>query len=479
MKSQTSIPAFFHAGFQGNIGLETADITPPTGVYSRCWGAALHDVAESVHRPLTVNVLTFSSETSDSRLVFVDADLGWWQSLNLFHEFQKRVLQEFHLEPAEFLFGITHTHSSPPLTKLDPDLPGSEIQKLWLEEVFETITTLIHKSLEQQSPAILDWNSGTCNLSTTRDLIDPAPESSRILCGYNPKIEADQTLLVGRITDFSSRKLRAVLVNYACHPTTLAWENKAISPDFIGAMREIISLNTGATALFFQGISGELSPRYQYVESTEVADRHGRQLGYAALATLENMEPPGTQLVFAGVMESGAPLAVWRHQPFPPSTALASQSITVEIPLKDWPTAAEFEKQRLNCSDRTLAERLRRKRDIRLVLGDEQVYKIPIWGWRVGDSFWIGTMAEAYSLMQQELRQQFPDFPIVCMNLVNGSIGYLPPQDLYQQDIYQVSQTPFDQGALELTISAAIQLVQQLKQATPCLMSSHENLSGD
>mgnify|MGYP006172841585 CR=1 FL=1 len=30
------------------------------------------------------------------------------------------------------------------------------------------------------------------------------------------------------------------IVNYACHPTTLAWENRDISPDYIGAMREVI-----------------------------------------------------------------------------------------------------------------------------------------------------------------------------------------------------------------------------------------------
>ena len=46
------------------------------------------------------------------------------------------------------------------------------------------------------------------------------------------------------------------------------------------------------------GASGDLAPRHQYVGDPGVADRHGRQLGYAALATLNDMEPSGRQLCF-------------------------------------------------------------------------------------------------------------------------------------------------------------------------------------
>ena len=35
-------------------------------------------------------------------------------------------------------------------------------------------------------------------------------------------------------------KAVAVVVNYACHPTTLAWQNTLISPDYPGALRELV-----------------------------------------------------------------------------------------------------------------------------------------------------------------------------------------------------------------------------------------------
>ena len=66
--------------------------------------------------------------------------------------------------------------------------------------------------------------------------------------------------------------------------------------------------------MFLQGASGDLGPREGYVADTAVADRNGRQLGFAALAVLEALPPPGTRLQYEGSVESGALLgpARWR-----------------------------------------------------------------------------------------------------------------------------------------------------------------------
>ena len=87
---------------------------------------------------------------------------------------------------------------------------------------------------------------------------------------------------------------------------------------------------------------------------------------------------------------------------------------------------------------------------------------MPVWAWRIGDAIVVGCMAEAYSLAQTSLRARFPDTRIVCMNLINGTIGYLPPTDRYDLDLYQVWQSPFERGCLERYIDAAAQLIEQL-----------------
>src|SRR5207253_8221332 len=109
--------------------------------------------------------------------------------------------------------------------------------------------------------------------------------------------------------------LLGTIVNYACHPTTLAWENTLVSPDYVGAMREVVERETGAPCLFLQGSSGDLGPRDGYTGDTAVADRNGRQLGFAALSGLEAMPPAGTYFEYAGPVVSGATLGSWEHRP--------------------------------------------------------------------------------------------------------------------------------------------------------------------
>lgn len=457
----TQPPTFRHASFHGRIGVARADITPPVGIYARNWGAAIHDEAQSIHRPLTLTALTLAPLDGQQSLILVDVDLGWWKSPQTFKNFQLRLLQAISAEPANLIFALSHTHSAPPLMDADDSLPGSALHRAWMEDVFESTVDAIRRSLDSQFAGMIDWHAGRCSLATNRDLPDPDPSKQRVVCGYSPDADPDDAMLVGSITDMTGR-IRATMVNYACHPTTLAWENKAISPDYVGAMREVVQQATDAPAIFLLGACGELAPRFQYVGDPEVADQHGKQLGFAALSTLHGMEPPGVQLAFREVKESGAPLAVWKHEPTEPSRRLRSIQTTVQLPLKNWPSAAELEKQRLACTDRAFEERLRRKRNVRLGVGDGSTFDLTINVWRIGDAVLVGSCCEAYSVLQRELRRRFPETTILCMNLINGSIGYLPPAELYVTDTYAVWQTPFDRGSLERTLETMTQAIRDV-----------------
>jgi hypothetical protein len=356
--------------------------------------------------------------------------------------------QALLVDNANLIFALSHTHSAPPLMDADESLPGSDIHRIWMKDLFESTIRTVRQAMESQFAGTIEWHVGRCGLATNRDLPDPDPSQHRTVCGYNPDGDPDDTLLVGRVTD-ETGQIRGTVVNYACHPTTLAWDNAAISPDYVGAMRETIQQATNAPALFLLGACGDLAPRFQYVGDPEVADRHGRELGFAALATLNGMEPPGARLGYAGVVESGAPLAVWKHEPNEPSHKLRVIRTSVNLPIKNWPSADELEQQRRACSDRALEERLRRKLNIRLGVGNGSSFELPVLIWRIGDAVLVGSCCEAYSVLQQELRHRFPDTTILCMNLINGSIGYLPPAEFYDADVYAVWQTPFDRGSYE------------------------------
>lgn len=446
-------PPFHHPEFVGRLGVAREDITPPVGIYARNWGAATHDVAEGIHRPLTATALSMQAAEGGSPLVLVALDLGWWRSSDDERHVREAVLQALSLDPARLMINMSHTHAGPATSREDRDKPGGALIAPYLDKVRDAVVRAVRRAVETATPGTLTWTAGRCDLAVNRDL--PDPSGDRWVTGFNPSAAADDTVLVGRVAD-ASGKVRGVLVNYACHPTTLAWENRRISPDYPGAMRELIEKEApGALGLYLHGPSGELSPRQQYTGEAETADRNGRQLGYASLSTLEGMLPPRTALEYAGVVQSGAPLAIWKRAARTPSGVLDARRIEIELPLKDLPTVEELETALKASTDRVQSERLRRKIRVRRTVGSGSSAKVPLWAWRVGEGFLVGQPNEAYSLLQTELRNAFPGRAVTVMNLVNGSIGYLARAELHDRDLYQVWQSPFAQGSLERVLSGA------------------------
>lgn len=454
-----SYPVFKHSSFEGLIGVAQEDITPPPGIYSRNWGASAYDVAEGIHRPLKLTCITFQSKNNGRSLILISADLGWWRNYREEIAFRTNLLKSLKIEPNQLMFCLTHTHAGPVISPGESDKPGGKYIIPYLESIHHSAIKAVNRALSSSVPSMLTWHYGKCNLATNRDL--PDHESDRFLTGFNPAAEADDTLLVGRITD-QRNHIIGTIVNYACHPTTLAWENRFISPDYVGAMREIVESATRAPCLFLQGASGELSPAEQYTGDTMVADKNGRQLGYAVMATLENMLPPGKEFSFSGIVESGAPLAVWKQKEYQSPAQLSAKMIDVPLNLKPLSSLAEIERQYNDCEDRVMKERLARKRSIREAIGNGEVAQIPLWVWRLGDSFLVGHPNEAYSGFQKGLRKKLSPKSVAVMNIVNGGVGYLPPHELYDKDIYQEWQTPFAPGSLELLTKTALKVAEEI-----------------
>ena len=69
----------------------------------------------------------------------------------------------------------------------------------------------------------------------------------------------------------------------------------------------------------------------------------------------------------------------------------------------------------------------------------------------MGQSLFVAHPNEAYSCFQQDLRAAFPDWAVVVTNVSGTSgAGYLYPEELDGRDVYQVWQSPFAAGALQV-----------------------------
>ena len=215
----------------------------------------------------------------------------------------------------------------------------------------------------------------------------------------------------------------------------------------------------GVPSLFFQGASGELGPRDDYVGETAVADRNGRQLGYAAAAAVESLPPAGTRFVYTGIVGSGANLGTWEYQPceseeLRASERLAARMSHVELRRKEEIGVIDSVAGATPDSNQEREKALRR-RFLSLALGDEPVYAMPVWTWRLGGALLVAVPNEPYSMFQVELRRRFAPTPVFVLGVTNGTTGYLSPEETYGTGLYQEQQSPFAPGCLEQTIEFA------------------------
>ena len=454
-------------GFRARVGVSRWDITPDLDVCAKNWGAAKSWFAAGVHRPLTATALAIAPIDGGAPLLLFSLDLGWWRSRGDAETFHARMADQLGLPHANVIVHITHTHAGPALDSDAPPEANPDACRAYLAHLTKSCLQGARAALATVEPASALFRYGRCALATNRDFPDP-DNPARYLTGFHPGAPADDTLLAALLVNDAGHPL-ASMVNYACHPTTLAWDNVLISPDYPGAMRAVIEPQTGgAPCLFLQGASGELAPAEQYSGDPNLADRHGRELGHAALSALIPMADGASHLHYDGAVESGAPLAAWHAIKQPASETLRASVVQVDFDLKsDLPSIAEIEAALARNPDGFEYERLLRKRRVRASVGDGSHSPERLWFWRLGGAVLCAVPFEAYSAVQTELRAAFPNAPVLMLNVSNGNVGYLPHAALYDHNIYPVWQTPYASGGHERLLAAAIAGVREILEDQP------------
>jgi hypothetical protein len=466
-------------------GVSRCDITPPVGIYHRMWGAATHDRSTGVHRHLTATAMYLSdlnaSGKSSQVIIAVDHCLLWPQEMNRLLDV---VSAETEIPRETLIVFFSHTHGAGLMGLERKDLPGGHLIEPYLKELATNIAGVVAEARNRQTPATIVYGHGRCGLATNRDYLDE--KSGHYVCGFNPTGIADDTVLVARVVRNDTREPISTIVNYACHPTTLAWDNTLISPDYIGAMRETIEMATGVPCIFIQGASGDVGPREGFVGDPAVADRNGRQLGHAALAALESLPPAGQEFVYTGPVVSGATIGTWQYRPQPQlcsdrQATWKSDTRTVSLQYRsDLPSLAELEQEEtkwkreeqaaLAVSDsdrsrhaRAMLERANRRFSRVEFLPNGETYPYPIIAWRIGDAVWVALDGEHYNILQRTLRSQFPGVPLVIGTIANGSkVWYLPDAESYGLGLYQEEVSVLERGSLETVIDAAAEAIRHL-----------------
>jgi hypothetical protein len=266
-------------------GTARTDITPPDGIAHAGWGAQTHQRAEGVDMPLYCTALYVSDEAGSVELAIIDIDTG---TISVKQDLQLRdVVATATGIPGENLrIAYTHTHSGP-VTGVSWIVEGAELIEPWLDSIPEKAAAAVREAKNNAKTARVTTAAGQCEINVNRrpKTADGTRYTGRDWDGF-----VDHEVLVTGFDDDDGAPI-ATIVNYACHPTIMAQDNRLITPDYPGMTRKVVEDNIGGLCLFLQGAAGNVGPIDGFTGDLSVYRKAGLRLGLEASRVRLGMDP--------------------------------------------------------------------------------------------------------------------------------------------------------------------------------------------
>ena len=459
-------------------GVARADITPPVGIAQMNWGSQSH-ILSTGNDPLGLCATALVLSDGTSKFAMVDIDRLF---VNGLEPAIARAAKLTGIPAQNIRLAATHTHAAVNVSaaKGPAGLDLSDYQaavRRYDDFVVDQIVGLIVEADSKLQPAHIFGDRGEGRININRRVRARGDQPPAV--GRNPKGFVDRELIVFRI-DGADGKPLAVLANFPCHGTVLAYENKKISPDWIGMVRRVVEdAMPTAKCLFFQGAAGNQGPIEGFTGDLAVAHRLGAMLGHGTASLAFGIETVDRVPTFEGFVESTAYQAKqhWRVQG-PRGGSLARASKVIALPRREY-TTQEIDSMTARLDDAirkaTSAKagkdpwrihqaeaRVRRFRDL-LTKWKQPVEASPIEVeveiWRIGDVGIVSMPGEPFAEIGVAIRKASPFAHTMFCGYSDGVGGdYLPMSCEYDKGGYEVERTPYGRQADEKLIAETIEL---------------------
>jgi hypothetical protein len=254
------------------VGVAKIDITPEHPV--RMYGyAARKTESEGIAGRLKAAALALGSDQGDGPAVLLTVDCGAVVP-KIRAEVLKRVRAKVPVRSERFLLCNSHNHSGPDLKGMDA-LSGDEREHLvrYAAGLTDRLEKVVLQALAARKPGQLAWTQGSLGFAANRRVLKNGKWAG---FGAVPDGPVDHSLPLMRVTD-SQGRLLAVVVNYACHCTTLRGNFKQIHGDWAACAQEYIEADhPGAIALTTIGCGADADPCPH--STVALCERHGRSM---------------------------------------------------------------------------------------------------------------------------------------------------------------------------------------------------------
>jgi hypothetical protein len=254
------------------VGVAKVDMTPDGPVRMYGYGARKTE-SEGIAGRLKAAALAIGDDGGDGPAILLSVDCGAVPP-RIRDEVLRRLQAKTPLRQERFMLCNSHNHSGPDLAGMG-SMSGAEHEHLarYAKDLTGRLEQVVLKALASRRPGRLAWTQGSVGFAANRRVLK---DGKWVGFGAVPGAPADHTLPLLRVTD-TQDKLLAVVVNYACHNTTLRGDFKQIHGDWAECAQESIEADhPGAAAMVTIGCGADADPCPH--GTVALCRQHGRAL---------------------------------------------------------------------------------------------------------------------------------------------------------------------------------------------------------
>ena len=435
---------------QFRVGVGKVDVTPDAG--------KLPEPFVSIHDHLFTRAILIENAKNSALLMNIDTGKI---SPFLFGQLSQEISKQYGIPVENMVISAVHDHAS--VSSLGGEgavsaRPVSPIMQAFIDKVRAGMLDAVKQAKASLQPAEMGFGEGKLYLNVNRDAIDP--KTRKWAQQANLEFPSDKTLAVIQFRKPNGGAPIAVYINYAMHAVTM-FLREQISGDFPESTAQYVesALGDKVVAVWTVAAAGDQNPLYlrpinaigdqrvhQEMNPAKPADKGGAEEGAAIMRLfngplqrpIQPIDPTLDEQSWRVVQAIGTIMGEETLRVMDGMTDLSSQGII------------QGSYQVITCPGR---RRLDAGRE-----GTSGTYEdgppvnIRIGAVRIGDVAIAHNDSEIYNKIGQEAKAGSPFRKTLMVGLADGGGGYIPTDDAFGRNTFQVVGNRLKPGCAEMGI---------------------------
>ncbi|HEC42292.1 MAG TPA: hypothetical protein ENI20_05640 [Bacteroides sp.] len=391
------------------IGIAEVDYTPEVGLDMIGNYRGDDYASRGVHDSLFARAIVATNAMGEKAAI-LSIDICW-MSREPVEFLRNYIARETDIKPGNIMVHATHTHSGP---KSDLDAPKAK------EYLKKAAGAVIHANKNLAPTKLYAGRAAEDRVSFNRRLecIDGTTHMcwEKLEPGFvkGPLGPIDPELITLSVE--RAGKPSGVLVNFACHSTTLTGNNWLYSADYPGYIAESLRRIKGEDyiPMFLNGCCGNVTQvdyEVGFIDTYQECQRIGYMLGIAALEAINNQEP-----VSGDTVAVSARMVPLKHMTISEDRLNWAKKLKKKIDKEGMPPL-----QPDGLPDEEYAVKWLKMHETQ-----DEVDKLEVMVIRIGDVAFVALPGEMFSEFGLDIKARSPFRNTIVMGITNDYAAYFP-----------------------------------------------------